>query len=45
VRAAERRVVVQADGFSCRTQLRQAGTREPVHLAQLAAAALGLHDR
>ena len=29
-----------ADGFSCRTQLRQAGTREPVHLATLAARAL-----
>ena len=35
-------VAVLADGFSCRTQLRQAGTREPVHLAQLAARALGL---
>jgi FAD/FMN-containing dehydrogenase/Fe-S oxidoreductase len=43
VRATEPDVAVLADGFSCRTQLRQAGTREPVHLAQLAAAALGLH--
>ncbi len=43
VRAAADDVAVLADGFSCRTQLRQAGTREPVHLAQLAAAALGLH--
>jgi Fe-S oxidoreductase len=42
VRAADPDVAVLADGFSCRTQLRQAGTREPVHLAQLAAAALGL---
>nr|WP_308282547.1 FAD-binding and (Fe-S)-binding domain-containing protein [Pseudonocardia nigra] len=42
VRAAEPDVAVLADGFSCRTQLRQAGTREPVHLAQLAARALGL---
>jgi Fe-S oxidoreductase len=42
VRAAEADVAVLADGFSCRTQLRQAGTREPVHLAQLAARALGL---
>jgi Fe-S oxidoreductase len=42
VRAADPDVAVLADGFSCRTQLRQAGTREPVHLAQLAAARLGL---
>ena len=42
VRAADPDVAVLADGFSCRTQLRQAGTREPVHLASLAAAALGL---
>ncbi len=40
VRAAADDVAVLADGFSCRTQLRQAGTREPVHLAQLAARAL-----
>ncbi len=44
VRAAEPDVAVLADGFSCRTQLRQAGTREPVHLAQLAAQALNLAD-
>jgi FAD/FMN-containing dehydrogenase/Fe-S oxidoreductase len=42
VRGAAPDVEVLADGFSCRTQLRQAGTREPVHLAQLAARALGL---
>ena len=42
VRAAASDVDVLADGFSCRTQLRQAGTREPVHLAQLTARALGL---
>jgi Fe-S oxidoreductase len=42
VRAADPDVAVLADGYSCRTQLRQAGTREPVHLAQLAAAALGV---
>jgi FAD/FMN-containing dehydrogenase/Fe-S oxidoreductase len=42
VRAADPDVAVLADGFSCRTQLRQAGTREPVHLAQLAARALGM---
>ena len=45
VRAADPDVAVLADGFSCRTQLRQAGTREPVHLAQLAARALGLPAR
>jgi FAD/FMN-containing dehydrogenase/Fe-S oxidoreductase len=42
VRAAAPEVAVLADGFSCRTQLRQAGTREPEHLAQLAARALGV---
>ena len=42
VRAADPDVAVLADGFSCRTQLRQADTREPIHLAQLAARALGL---
>jgi Fe-S oxidoreductase len=42
VRAAEPEVAVLADGFSCRTQLRQAGTREPQHLAQVAARALGV---
>ena len=42
VRAADADVAVLADGFSCRTQLRQAGQREPVHLAQLAARALGV---
>jgi FAD/FMN-containing dehydrogenase/Fe-S oxidoreductase len=42
VRAAAPDVAVLADGFSCRTQLRQAGTREPQHLAQIAARALGL---
>ena len=44
VRAADPDVAVLADGFSCRTQLRQAGTREPVHLARLAARALGLRS-
>ena len=42
VRAADRDVAVLADGFSCRVQLRQSTTREPVHLAQLAARALGV---
>ncbi|HEY1970625.1 MAG TPA: FAD-binding and (Fe-S)-binding domain-containing protein [Pseudonocardia sp.] len=45
VRAAAPDVVVLADGYSCRTQLRQAGQREPVHLAQLAARALNLTVR
>ncbi|HZZ51700.1 MAG TPA: FAD-binding and (Fe-S)-binding domain-containing protein [Pseudonocardia sp.] len=48
VRAADADTAVLADGFSCRTQLRQAGLEgpgaEPVHLAQLAARALGLHQ-
>jgi Fe-S oxidoreductase len=44
VRAADADVTVLADGFSCRTQLRQAGTREPVHLARLAATALGVRQ-
>ncbi len=46
VRAAGPDDVVLADGFSCRTQLRQSGVTgpgaEPVHLAQLAARMLGL---
>ena len=41
VRAADPDVAVLADGFSCRVQLRQAGAHKPVHLAQLAARALG----
>ncbi len=36
LREAEPSVDLLADGFSCRTQVRQAGEREPVHLAQLA---------
>jgi Fe-S oxidoreductase len=42
VRAADADTEVLADGFSCRTQLREAGTREPLHLAQIAARALGV---
>jgi FAD/FMN-containing dehydrogenase/Fe-S oxidoreductase len=42
VRAADTEVAMLADGFSCRTQVRQAGEREPVHLAQVAARALGV---
>ncbi|CAM03059.1 FAD/FMN-containing dehydrogenase [Saccharopolyspora erythraea NRRL 2338] len=40
VRAAEPGTDVVADGFSCRTQLRQATGTEPVHLATLVARAL-----
>jgi FAD/FMN-containing dehydrogenase/Fe-S oxidoreductase len=42
VRAAAADTAVLADGFSCRTQLRHATAREPLHLAQLAARALGV---
>jgi FAD/FMN-containing dehydrogenase/Fe-S oxidoreductase len=42
VRNADPDVAVLADGFSCRTQLRQAGAGEPVHLARMAARALGV---
>nr|WP_235879002.1 FAD-binding and (Fe-S)-binding domain-containing protein [Saccharopolyspora karakumensis] len=40
VRAAEPAVDLLADGYSCRTQVRQAGEREPIHLAQVAVRAL-----
>jgi Fe-S oxidoreductase len=43
VRGADESVAVLADGFSCRTQVRQAGLREPLHLAQLAARALDVN--
>jgi Fe-S oxidoreductase len=43
VRDAAPDTLVLADGFSCRTQIEQAGTgRTPVHLAEILAA--GLHD-
>ncbi|WP_020666038.1 FAD-binding and (Fe-S)-binding domain-containing protein [Amycolatopsis nigrescens] len=42
VRAAGGGTVVHADGFSCRTQIRQLTDREPVHLATLTARALGV---
>jgi FAD/FMN-containing dehydrogenase/Fe-S oxidoreductase len=46
VRAADPDVTVLADGYSCRTQLRQSGVEgpgaTPLHLAQLAVRALGL---
>jgi FAD/FMN-containing dehydrogenase/Fe-S oxidoreductase len=36
VRRADPEVAVLADGFSCRTQIRQGSGRAPVHLAELA---------
>jgi Fe-S oxidoreductase len=47
VRAADADTAVLADGFSCRTQIRQLAQtgHEPVHLAHLAATALGLRER
>jgi len=44
VRAADASTAVLADGYSCRTQIRQAGDNRPEHLAQLAARAMGLTD-
>ena len=43
VRAAGAGTAVLADGYSCRTQVRQSGDDRPEHLAQLAARAMGLH--
>jgi Fe-S oxidoreductase len=47
VRGADADTAVLADGFSCRTQIRQLDEtgHEPVHLAHLAATALGLRPR
>jgi len=42
VRATDERTEVLADGFSCRTQIRQGTTRRPLHLAELAAQQWGL---
>jgi FAD/FMN-containing dehydrogenase/Fe-S oxidoreductase len=45
VRDADEATLVLADGFSCRTQVEQAGTgRRPVHLAEVLAAALRDED-
>jgi len=40
VRAAPDSTLIVADGFSCRTQIDQATDRQPLHLAQVLAAAL-----
>lgn len=42
VRAAAPGTDVHADGFSCRTQIRELSDREPVHLATLTARSLGV---
>ncbi|WP_425567941.1 FAD-binding and (Fe-S)-binding domain-containing protein [Saccharothrix violaceirubra] len=42
VRAADPDTAVVADGFSCRTQVRHATDREPVHTATVLARALGV---
>jgi Fe-S oxidoreductase len=42
VRSAPEGTEVLADGFSCRTQIRQASERRPLHLAELAARRWGL---
>lgn len=44
VRKADADTVIHADGFSCRTQIRQLSDREPTHLATLAAEALELNE-
>jgi FAD/FMN-containing dehydrogenase/Fe-S oxidoreductase len=44
IRAAAPDTAVHADGFSCRTQIRQLTDSEPVHLATLAARALGVSE-
>ena len=41
IRAAAAQTPVLADGFSCRTQIRQAGYRSPRHLAELVDELLG----
>ncbi|MGH3326498.1 MAG: FAD-binding and (Fe-S)-binding domain-containing protein [Streptomycetales bacterium] len=45
VRAADPDTLVVADGFSCRTQLRQLAGVEPLHLATLVARALAVGTR
>ena len=42
IREAAGDTAVHADGFSCRTQIRQLTDREPVHLATLVARSWGL---
>jgi FAD/FMN-containing dehydrogenase/Fe-S oxidoreductase len=44
VRAADAGTAVVADGFSCRTQVREGSEAEPVHSATVVARALGLRD-
>ncbi|MFD2470375.1 FAD-binding and (Fe-S)-binding domain-containing protein [Amycolatopsis silviterrae] len=42
LRAAPEGTVVHADGFSCRTQIRQLSDHRPTHIASLTAQALGV---
>jgi hypothetical protein len=35
---------VLADGFSCRTQIRDLSDRRPMHIAQVIAAGLSTHE-
>lgn len=44
VRAAGQGAFVLADGFSCRTQLKELARRQAIHLAQVLSAHLGKHD-
>ena len=45
VRDADPDTLILADGFSCRTQIRELATdRKPMHLAQVIAAALSAHE-
>jgi Fe-S oxidoreductase len=45
LRQADPGALVLADGFSCRTQIRELATdRKPMHVAQVIAAALAARD-
>jgi hypothetical protein len=45
LRDADPDALVLADGFSCRTQIRELATgSEPMHLAQVIATALSAHE-
>jgi Fe-S oxidoreductase len=44
LRDADPDALVLADGFSCRTQIRDLSDRRPMHIAQVIAAALSAHE-
>ena len=44
VRQSAANELLVADGFSCQTQIEQGAGRKPVHLAQVIASALPIHD-